>query len=121
VKIEGSFAGFLAVCAAFSIMTAMFGLLIAVLGKTPEGARGVSILVTLVLVMLGGSWVPSFLFPTWLQQIGFLIPTRWAVDGLDGTIWRGFTFQASLAPAGALLVFAALFAVVAVWRFRWEA
>lgn len=121
VKIEGSFAGFLAVCAAFSIMTAMFGLLIAVLGKTPEGARGVSILVTLILVMLGGSWVPSFLFPTWLQQIGFLIPTRWAVDGLDGTIWRGFTLQASLAPAGALLVFAALFAVVAVWRFRWEA
>ena len=120
VKIEGSFAGFVAVCAAFSIMTAMFGLLIAVLGKTPEGARGISILVTLVLVMLGGSWVPTFLFPQWLQQASFLIPTRWAVDGLDGTIWRGFTAQAALQPAGALLGFAALFGIVAVWRFRWE-
>ena len=120
VKIEGSFAGFVAVCAAFSIMTAMFGLLIAVLGKTPEGARGISILVTLILVMLGGSWVPTFLFPQWLQRIGFLIPTRWAVDGLDGTIWRGFTLSAALLPAGALLAFAALFGAVAVWRFRWE-
>ena len=120
VKIEGSFAGFVVVCAAFSIMTATFGLLIAVLGKTPEGARGISILVTLVLVMLGGSWVPTFLFPQWLQQASFLIPTRWAVDGLDGTIWRGFTAQAALAPAGALLGFAALFGAIAVWRFRWE-
>lgn len=120
VRIEGSFAGFVAVCAAFSIMTAAFGLLIAVLGKTPEGARGISILVTLILVMLGGSWVPAFLFPQWLQQIGFLIPTRWAVDGLDGTIWRGLSFQAALQPAGALLVFAALFGAIAVWRFRWE-
>jgi len=120
VRIEGSFAGFVAVCAAFSIMTAAFGLLIAVLGKTPEGARGISILVTLILVMLGGSWVPAFLFPQWLQQIGFLIPTRWAVDGLDGTIWRGLSFQAALQPAGALLVFAALFGAIAIWRFRWE-
>jgi len=120
VKIEGSFPGFVAVCAAFSIMTAAFGLLIAVLGKTPEGARGISILVTLILVMLGGSWVPAFLFPQWLQKIGFLIPTRWAVDGLDGTIWRGFTLTAALQPAGALLVFAALFGAIAIWRFRWE-
>jgi ABC-2 type transport system permease protein len=120
VKIEGSLAGFVAVCASFSIMTAAFGLLIAVLGKTPEGARGISILVTLVLVMLGGSWVPAFLFPKWLQDIGFLIPTRWAVDGLDGTIWRGFTLQAALEPTGALLGFAALFGLIAVWRFRWE-
>jgi ABC-2 type transport system permease protein len=121
VRIEGSFAGFAGVCASFSIMTAMFGLLIAVLGKTPEGARGISILVTLLLVMLGGSWVPAFLFPQWLQQISFLIPTRWAVDGLDGTIWRGFTFEQSLPAAGALLGFAVLFGLVAVWRFRWEA
>jgi ABC-2 type transport system permease protein len=121
VKIEGSFAGFAGVCAAFSIMTASFGLLIAVLGRTPEGARGISILVTLILVMLGGSWVPSFLFPDWLQRIGFLIPTRWAVDGLDGTIWRGFTLSAALAPIGALLGFAALFGLIAVWRFKWEA
>ena len=64
--------------------------------------------------------MPTFLFPQWLQQASFLIPTRWAVDGLDGTIWRGFTTQAALAPAGALLGFAALFGMIAVWRFRWE-
>jgi ABC-2 type transport system permease protein len=35
VRIQGSMAGFLSVCAAFSLMTASWGLLIAALGKAP--------------------------------------------------------------------------------------
>jgi ABC-2 type transport system permease protein len=120
VKIEGSLAGFLGVCVAFAIMTATFGLLIAVLGKTPEATRGIAILVTLILVMLGGSWVPAFLFPEWLQKATFAVPTRWAVDGLDAMVWRGSGFNEALAPIGALLAFAAVFGAIAVWRFRWE-
>jgi ABC-2 type transport system permease protein len=121
VKIEGSFAGFVGVCAAFALMTAAFGLLVSVAGKTPEATRGIAILVTLILVMLGGSWVPTFIFPQWLQNVTFAVPTRWAVDGLDGMIWRGLPLDAALAPIGAMLGFAALFGAVAVWRFRWEA
>jgi ABC-2 type transport system permease protein len=120
VRIEGSFAGFLGVCLAFAIMTATFGLLVAVLGKTPEATRGIAILVTLILVMLGGSWVPAFIFPQWLQKASFAVPTRWAVDGLDAMVWRGSGFDAALAPIGALLAFAAVFGAIAVWRFRWE-
>jgi ABC-2 type transport system permease protein len=120
VKIEGSMAGFLGVCVAFAIMTATFGLLIAVLGKTPEATRGIAILVTLLLVMLGGSWVPSFIFPAWLQKATLVVPTRWAVDGLDAMVWRGSGFEAALWPIGVLLAFAAAFGAIAVWRFRWE-
>jgi ABC-2 type transport system permease protein len=120
VRVEGSWAGFVGVCAAFSIMTATFGLLVAVLGKTPEGTRGISILATLVLVMLGGSWVPTFIFPQWLQNLTVAVPTRWAVDGLDGMLWRGLGFDAALPAIAALLGFALLFGSIAVWRFRWE-
>ena len=121
VKIEGSFPGFLGICVAFAIMTATFGLLIAVLGKTPEATRGIAILVTLLMVMLGGSWVPSFIFPEWLQKATLAVPTRWAVDGLDAMIWRGSGFDAARWPIVVLLAFAAVFGSVAVWRFRWEA
>jgi ABC-2 type transport system permease protein len=121
VRIEGSFAGFVGVCLAFSIMTAAFGLLVAVLGRTPEAARGIAILATLLLVMLGGSWVPTFLFPQWLQSLSFAVPTRWAVDGLDATIWRGASFTAALGPIAAMLGFAVLFGAIAIWRFRWDA
>lgn len=63
VKVEGSLAGFIGVCAAFSLMTAGYGMLIAAIGRTPEAARGLATLATLLMVMLSGAWVPSFLFP----------------------------------------------------------
>ena len=121
VKIEGSMAGFIGVCVAFSFMTASFGLLVAALGKTPEATRGLSILVTLVMVMLGGAWVPAFLFPQWLQTVTMFIPTRWAMDGLDAMTWRGLGFSAAIQPIGALLLITVIFGALAVSRFKWEA
>ena len=121
VHIRGSFVGFLGVCAAFSLMTAAFGLLIAALGETVEATRGYSIMATIVMVMLGGAWVPTFLFPMWLQKLTVIIPTRWAIDGLEGMTWRGLGFSSALAPIGVLLLFTLLFGVLAVTRFRWRA
>jgi ABC-2 type transport system permease protein len=120
VRIEGSMAGFLCICAAFSLMTAAFGLLIAALGKTPEATRGLAIFVTLIMVMLGGAWVPAFIFPQWLQSATLLVPTRWAMDGLDAMTWRGLGFSAAIGPIAVLTFCALLFGLIAVARFRWE-
>ena len=121
VRIEGSMPGFLGVCVAFSLMTAAFGLLVAALGKTPEATRGLSIFVTLILVMLGGAWVPAFIFPQWLQTVTMFVPTRWAMDGFDAMTWRGLGFSAAIGPIAALLGSTAVFGALAVSRFRWEA
>jgi ABC-2 type transport system permease protein len=102
-------------------MTASWGLLIAALGKTPEATRGLSILTTLFLVMLGGAWVPTFIFPGWLQELTVVIPTRWAMDGLDATTWRGLGFSAAALPIALLTACALAFGALAVMRFRWEA
>jgi ABC-2 type transport system permease protein len=120
VRVEGSMAGFLGVSAAFALMTAGFGMLIATLGKTPEATRGLSIFATLIVVMLGGAWIPMFLFPQWLQKLTIVVPTRWAMDGLEAMTWRGLGLEAALAPIAVLLGFAAAFGALAVARFRWE-
>lgn len=120
VRIQGSIAGFLGVCAAFSLMTAAWGLLIAALGKTPDATRGLSIVTTLLMVMLGGAWVPTFVFPAWLQKLTVVIPTRWAMDGLDATTWRGLGFSAAALPIALLSGCALVFGALAVMRFRWE-
>jgi ABC-2 type transport system permease protein len=120
VRIEGSVPGFVAVLAAFALLTASFGLLIAALGRTPEATRGLAILATLLLVMLGGAWVPSFIFPSWLQKFSLAAPTRWAIDGLDAMTWRGQPFDAAVMPIAVMLAFAALFSTLAVWRFKWK-
>ncbi len=121
VRIQGSMAGFLGVCVAFSLMTAAFGLLVAAMGKTPEATRGLATFATLILVMLGGAWVPSFVFPKWLQTVTMFVPTRWAMDGLDAMTWRGLGFADAVWPIAALLGSAVVFGGLAVSRFRWDA
>jgi len=120
VRIDGSVAGFVGIAIAFALLTSSFGLLIAAIGKTPEATRGLAIFATLVMVMLGGAWVPSFVFPPWLQSASLVVPTRWAVDGLDAMTWRGLGFDAAIAPIAVLLAFSGVFAAIAIWRFDWE-
>jgi ABC-2 type transport system permease protein len=120
VRIQGSVLGFVAVTAGFALMTSTFGMLIAAFGRTPEATRGLAVFATLVMVMLGGAWVPSFLFPGWMQTLSLALPTRWAVDGFDAMTWRGQDLAAALPPTAALLGFALLFGLLAVWRFDWE-
>ena len=70
--------------------------------------------------MLSGAWVPSFLFPGWLQNLTKLVPARWAMDGLDAMSWRGLPASEAVMPVIVLLAFAILFGFIAVVRFRWE-
>jgi ABC-2 type transport system permease protein len=120
VRIDGSIVGFALVALAFAILTSSFGLLIAALGKTPEAARGLAILATLMLVMLGGAWVPTFVFPDWLQTATLVVPTRWAVDGFEAMTWRGLGLEAIWLPVLGMLACSALFAWIAMKRFAWE-
>ena len=120
VRVEGSVIGFAAVLIAFALLAASFGLLIAAIGRTPEATRGLAILATLLLVMLGGAWVPSFIFPAWLQTASLFVPTRWAIDGLDAMTWRGLGLQAAVLPVVVMLGFSAAFTALAVQRFAWD-
>jgi ABC-2 type transport system permease protein len=120
VRISGSVIGFLGVSIAASLMAATFGLLVASLGETPQAARGVSTLAVLMMVMLGGAWVPTFVFPAWLQKVTLVVPARWAVDGLDAMTWRGIGLSGAVMPILVLLGFAAIFGAIAISRFRWE-
>lgn len=120
VRIAGSIPGFVMVAFAFSLLAATTGLMISALGRSVGATRGVAMFSVLILVMLGGAWVPSFLFPEWLQHVTEFVPTRWAVDGLDDMTWRGLPLDYALAPTAILLGWSALFALIAVWRFNWE-
>ena len=120
VRIHGSVLGFLGIAVACALMASTFGLLVAALGNSPATARGVTTLAVLMMVMLGGAWVPTFIFPAWLQQFTLIVPVRWAVDGLDAMTWRGIGLSGALMPVAILLVFAAVFWTIAASRFRWS-
>jgi len=95
-------------------------LLVAALGNTPASARGVTTFAILIMVMLGGAWVPAFVFPAWMQQFTLIVPVRWAVDGIDAMTWRGIGLSGAAMPIAVLVGFTAAFMTIAATRFRWE-
>jgi ABC-2 type transport system permease protein len=121
VQITGSVLGFLGIGLSFALVTATFGLLIAAFGETPEAARRLAVFAILIMAMLGGAWVPAFLFPQWLQTASLALPTRWAVDGLDAMTWRGQGIDVACQAIAAQLAFALVFGFLAVWKFRRDA
>ena len=120
VRVEGSWVAFVAIGVALCFLNAAFGLMLAAVGGSAGATRGIAAMVTLLMVMVGGAWVPSFVFPKWLQQASLLAPTRWAVDGLDGATWRGQPLAAAMAPLLVVVGTAVVCLGIAIWRFRWE-
>jgi ABC-2 type transport system permease protein len=120
VRIEGSKLGFAAVAVAFAALTSSLGLLIAAIGRTPEATRGLAIVLTLLLVMLGGAWIPTFVFPQWLQTATRFVPTRWAIDGFDAMSWRAQPLQEAILPVAMLLGLSTILSLLAISFFKWE-
>jgi ABC-2 type transport system permease protein len=118
VTVTGSWIGFVALALAAALLSAATGLLVAALGGSEGRARSVAILTILVLSMLGGLWLPSFLLPRWVQQLGLLAPTSWAVRGFEGVTWQGMGLGGALHCAGILLAFSTAFLLVALWGLR---
>ncbi len=103
------------------IMSAAFSLMLATLARTQRSANSLAVITSLVLAPLGGCWWPFFLYPAWLQNIARVTPHAWAVTGFNKLMVFGADFSAAVPDMLALAGFAAVFGLIAVWRFRTSA
>ena len=101
-----------------ALCIAAIGLLIGTLAKTDEQAIIYSLVPMFVFAGIGGAWVPLEVAGPTVQAIGHLSPVAWAMDGFKNVTIRGLGTEAALLPTAALLGYALLFFLLAVWRFR---
>jgi ABC-2 type transport system permease protein len=103
------------------IMSAAFAVMLATLVKTERSASSIAVLASLVLAPLGGCWWPLFILPKWMQSLAKVTPHGWATTGFNKLMLFGADFGDVVPEMLALVGFAVLFAVIAVWRFRTSA
>jgi ABC-2 type transport system permease protein len=106
------------VCA--SLAANGLGLLLAALGKTVEQVGGLSSLLVVTMAAVGGVMVPRFVMPQFMQTLSFVSPHAWALSAYQDILVRGYGITQILPACGALLLFAAAFFGVAVWKFKWD-
>lgn len=112
--------GLLVVTLAVAAAATSLGVLVAALGKSSTQIEGVAAVGVLVLAMLGGCMVPTFVMPDFMQTLSKISPHAWAMAGYQDVLVRGYGINGIWTEVGALLGFAALFFTIGVWRFRFD-
>lgn len=111
-----------AVTLALAVSAAGLTLAMATAAQTARQAHAVSHVVILLVSAVGGSMVPRFLMPPWLQQVGWASPNAWAITGY-GSVFSGAPDGSLgwLLPVVVLLTAGAVGWCLARWlAARWE-
>ncbi len=79
--------GFVIVTAATAMAASGFGVLLATIAKTRDQLGGLSTVVVLVMSALGGSMIPRFVMPAFMELTSKFTLNGWAIDGFLKIFW----------------------------------
>ena len=65
-----------------------FGILLASFAKSSQQVSGMSTLIILVMSCIGGSMLPTFFMPAFMQKISIFSVNYWGIQGFYDIFWR---------------------------------
>jgi len=88
VDVPGNVWPWLMITAGSAVLAAGLGLLLVVSCRSRAQAQLLPTVVILITSAIGGSMVPRFFMPQWLQQLGWITPNTWVLEAYSGVFWR---------------------------------
>lgn len=104
----------------FALSVTGLSIMVAALVRTSSQVGALTTLLVLSMAALGGAWWPLEIVPSWLQTVARLTPVAWAMEGFHDIVTRGFGVTEVLPEVGVLLIFAIVFTLIGIIRFRYE-
>jgi len=83
-----SIAGLILMIIATSFAVSSLGIFLAAIAKTRHQAHNLSTIVILVMSAIGGSMIPLFIMPAFLQKVALLSVNYWGIQGFYDLFWR---------------------------------
>lgn len=114
----GSVLGLALVLFSFALVCGSVALLWGALLRRADQTMVLALISSLFLGALGGCWWPLEVVPRWMQTVGHLSPAAWAMDGLHALISFGSGAGAVVVPVLVLLLYAGIFAGLAMRGLR---
>ena len=108
----------LLVSVTLGLWVASMGLLIGVIAKEEQQVILYSMVAMFLFSALGGAWFPLESTGGTFATLGRMMPSAWAMNGLQNILIRGLGLESVWMAVGMLSVYALLFFGLAVWRFR---
>ena len=120
VDVPAHLGGWAVITAGVTLAAAGLSLGIAALCATARQSQTLLTVGGLLASAIGGSMVPRFLMPEWLQQAGWITPTTWAIEAYS-RLFQGAAAAAWAWPSAMLAAMGAAGAMVALRRARrWD-
>lgn len=102
VDLPGNYGPWFVITVAACIAATGLGLLVASTCRTLLQGQNISTVLVLILSVLGGSMVPRFFMPDWLQDLGWLTPNTWVLEAYAAVFWRGESLASVVWPCALL-------------------
>jgi len=110
--------GVLLVAVTLGLWIASMGLLIGVVAKEEQQVILYAMIAMFLFSGLGGTWFPLEASGGAFAAIGKMMPSAWAMNGLQNILIRGLGLESVWLAVGMLSAYALGFFLLAVWRFR---
>ena len=110
--------GVLLVAVTLGLWIASMGLLIGIVAKEEQQVILYAMITMFLFSAMGGTWFPLESAGGAFAAIGKVLPSAWAMNGLQNILIRGLDWESAGLPAFILLMYALGFFGLAVWRFR---
>jgi ABC-2 type transport system permease protein len=115
-----NFGGVSLVALVYLFTPVSLGVLIASFVDEFRAVTSLENLIAVTLAAIGGSLVPIFLLPAWMEAIAVFTPHYWALDALQDLMFRGAAVADVAQNLLVLILFATAIFIAGVARFKFE-
>lgn len=93
-------------------------MMISAIGKTEQAVAGAGWGIMMIFMMFGGGMIPLFAMPKFMTTLSTASPVKWAILGMEGAIWRDFSWGEMVLPIVIQLVGGVVLYLIGVRLFQ---